>query len=639
MRAMISLQQASLQRGAKVLLEGADLTIHPGQNVGLIGANGSGKSSLFKLLLGELHVDSGDCLVPRQWRIAHMAQEIKQVDRNALDHVLDGDTELRRLEGAIAEAETHPDAHQQGEALAKLYAEMEAIHGYSAPARAQQLLSGLGFAPGDAERPVADFSGGWRIRLNLAQALMCPSDLLLLDEPTNHLDLDTTLWLEQWLQRYAGTLVIISHDRDFLDNVVERVVSVENQSLASYQGNYSAYERQRAESLAQQQAAYEKQQARVAEIENFVRRFRAKATKAKQAQSRLKELERMETIAPAHVDSPFHFRLDASDKLSNPLINLSHMDIGYGETPVLKNTNLNIGPNSRLGLLGPNGAGKSSLIKTLAGSLAGIKGDRVCGEHLAVGYFAQHQLEALDLNASPALHIQRLSPQATEQEVRNFLGGFGFQGDRAFEEIHHFSGGEKARLALALIAWQKPNLLLLDEPTNHLDLEMRHALTVALQGFEGAVIVVSHDRHLLRNTVDEYLLVANGKVSDFDGNLDDYHRWMQQQRQQDNSELARRETTTEQPLDKKAQRQQAAAKREQLKPLTNKLKKYEKELDSLQSKLTQLESQLADTSLYEAENKDRLQQLLQEQGILKQQLEECEENWMLVSEELEALQS
>ncbi len=637
MRAMINLQEVSLQRGAKVLLEGADLSIHPGQSVGLIGANGSGKSSFFKLLIGELHADSGNCQVPSQWRIAHMAQEIKQVDRNALDHVLDGDTELRRLERAIAEAESHPDDHEQGQALAKHYAAMEAINGYSAPSRAQQLLSGLGFAPCDAERPVGDFSGGWRIRLNLAQALMCPSDLLLLDEPTNHLDLDTTLWLEQWLKRYSGTLVIISHDRDFLDNVVQRVVSVEGKDLVSYQGNYSAFERQRAERLSQQQAAYEKQQARVAEIENFVRRFRAKATKAKQAQSRLKELERMEKIAPAHVDSPFHFQLEASDRLSNPLINLNHVDIGYGDRPVLKNVNLNIAPSSRLGLLGPNGAGKSSLIKTLAGSLPCARGDRICGEHLAIGYFAQHQLEALDLCASAALHIQRLSPQATEQQVRNFLGGFGFHGDRAFETIHHFSGGEKARLALALIAWQKPNLLLLDEPTNHLDLEMRHALTVALQGFEGAVIVVSHDRHLLRNTVDEYLLVADGRISDFDGNLDDYHLWMQQRRQQDLPELTRRTSTTDAPLDKKAQRQQAAAKREQLKPLTNKLKKYEKELDSLQNQLEQLETQLADTSLYEADNKDQLQFLLQEQGQLKQQLSDCEENWMTVSEELEAL--
>ena len=523
---MISLQQVSLQRGAKVLLEAADLTVHPGQRLGLIGANGSGKSSLFKLLVGDLQVDAGECLIPSQWRIAHMAQEVGHVERSALDYVLDGDTHLRELQAALADAEARAD----GQALAQHYAEMETLDGYSAPARAQQLLYGLGFASGDDGRPVGDFSGGWRIRLNLARALMCPSDLLLLDEPTNHLDLDATLWLEQWLQRYPGTLLIISHDRDFLDNVVKRIVSVEGQGLVGYLGNYSAFERQRAERLSQQQAAYEKQQTRVAEIETFVRRFRAQATKAKQAQSRLKELERMETIAPAHVDSPFHFRLPTSEQMSNPLLNLSQVAIGYGDAPVLKNVELHISPNSRLGLLGPNGAGKSSLVKTLAGNLRTLAGDRVGGEHLSIGYFAQHQLEALDLQASPALHLQRLSPKATEQQLRSFLGGFGFQGDRAFEVIHHFSGGEKARLALALVAWQKPNLLLLDEPTNHLDLEMRHALTVALQGFEGAVILVSHDRHLLRNTVDDYLLVADGKLTAFDGDLDDYHRWLQRQR-------------------------------------------------------------------------------------------------------------
>ena len=626
---MISLQQVSLQRGAKVLLEAADLTVHPGQRLGLIGANGSGKSSLFKLLVGDLQVDAGECLIPSQWRIAHMAQEVGHVERSALDYVLDGDTHLRELQAALADAEARAD----GQALAQHYAEMETLDGYSAPARAQQLLYGLGFASGDDGRPVGDFSGGWRIRLNLARALMCPSDLLLLDEPTNHLDLDATLWLEQWLQRYPGTLLIISHDRDFLDNVVKRIVSVEGQGLVGYLGNYSAFERQRAERLSQQQAAYEKQQTRVAEIETFVRRFRAQATKAKQAQSRLKELERMETIAPAHVDSPFHFRLPTSEQMSNPLLNLSQVAIGYGDAPVLKNVELHISPNSRLGLLGPNGAGKSSLVKTLAGNLRTLAGDRVGGEHLSIGYFAQHQLEALDLQASPALHLQRLSPKATEQQLRSFLGGFGFQGDRAFEVIHHFSGGEKARLALALVAWQKPNLLLLDEPTNHLDLEMRHALTVALQGFEGAVILVSHDRHLLRNTVDDYLLVADGKLTAFDGDLDDYHRWLQRQRQ-DSTESAEREAGGD---DRKAQRQRAAAKREQLRPLTHKLKKYERQLETLQAQLETLETQLADGALYEAENKAQLQQLVREQGTVKQQLADCEENWMLVSEELEAL--
>ncbi len=640
MRAMISLQQASLQRGTKILLDSATVVIHPGQRVGLIGANGSGKSSLFKLLIGQLAVDSGDCQVPNHWRIAHMAQEVHSVERSALDYVLDGDQALRKLEQAIVEANQSGD----GEALAHHYDDLEALDGYTAQARAQQLLSGLGFNSSDGDRPVADFSGGWRIRLNLAQALMCPSDLLLLDEPTNHLDLDTTLWLEQWLQRYSGTLLIISHDRDFLDSVVKRIINVEQQKLIAYQGNYSAYEIQKAERIAQQAAAFDKQQQRVEEIESFVRRFRAKATKAKQAQSRLKELERMEKIAPAHVDSPFHFRFDSAEKMSNPLINLSHMDIGYGENPIIKKVHQSIDPSTRIGLLGPNGAGKSSLIKTLAGSLPAINGERVCGEHLRIGYFAQHQLEALDLDASSALHIQRISPKASEQQVRTFLGGFGFHGDRAFETIRHFSGGEKARLALSLIAWQKPNLLLLDEPTNHLDLEMRHALTVALQGFEGAVVVVSHDRHLLRNTVDEFMLVANGELTEFKGDLSDYYQWMLQQRSAENKQIPSNRSDAEAfsgapAADKKTLRQSAAAKRERLKPLSNRLKKLEANISKLQKQLDVIEQELADTGLYDdsAENKAKLSALLQDQGKFTAQLEGDEEEWLNVSEELEEL--
>ncbi|WP_286876028.1 ABC-F family ATP-binding cassette domain-containing protein, partial [Marinimicrobium sp. UBA4509] len=457
---MIQLQQVSLQRGRQFLLDHADLTLFPGQKAGLIGPNGSGKSSFFQLLLGRLQTDSGQWDIPRQWRVAHMAQEVETLDRRAEDYVLDGDTELRRLESAIE------SAHDDGERLARLYAEMENIQAYSAPARAQQLLSGLGFAPGDGDRPVSDFSGGWRIRLNLAQALMCPSDLLLLDEPTNHLDLDATLWLEQWLQRYPGTLIIISHDRDFLDNVVDRIVALENAKLNLYVGNYSAYEHQRAEKLAQQDAAFKKQQEQIAHMEAYVRRFRAQANKARQAQSRLKAIERMEKIAPAHVDSPFSFRFSPAGKMSSPLINLSEADIGYGDKRILSQVNLGILPETRIGLLGPNGAGKSSLIKTLSGELPLLSGECHTGDNFQLGYFAQHQLDALDLEASAAQHILRMTPTAREQEVRDFLGGFDFHGDRAFEPITHFSGGEKARLALAIIVWQKPNVLLLDEPTN-----------------------------------------------------------------------------------------------------------------------------------------------------------------------------
>lgn len=628
MRAMIQLQNISLQRGSKFLLESADLTIFPGQKIGLIGANGSGKSTLFQMLLGRIASDTGSCEVPRQWRIAHMAQEVGHTQRSALDYVLDGDTELRRLEGEIAAA------GQDGDKLAHLYGEMEQIFAYSAPARAQQLLSGLGFAPGDDTRPVSDFSGGWRIRLNLAQALMCPSDLLLLDEPTNHLDLDATLWLEQWLQRYPGTLIIISHDRDFLDNIIDRTVCIERNKLDNYAGNYSAFERQRAEKLAQQQVSFEKQQERIAHIEDFIRRFRAKASKARQAQSRIKELERMEKIAPAHIDSPFSFTFTCADKMSTPLVHIARGEIGYGDKAVLQKVELSIVPETRIGLLGPNGAGKSSLIKTLAGSLPLLAGERTNGEHFKLGYFAQHQLEALDINASAALHIQRLSPQAREQEVRNFLGSFDFHGERAFEPITHFSGGEKARLALAIIAWQKPNVLLLDEPTNHLDLEMRQALTMALQEFEGAVIVVSHDRHLLRNTVDQFLLVADGRVSEFDGDLEDYYRWLAQQKQALAGDTKPVDNTAK--VDKKNLRQQSAAQRQQLKPLTNKLKNLESQMEKLQRRLSEIETHLSDTGIYDDVNKKQLQELLAEQARLQPQLMECEENWLLISEEIEA---
>jgi ATP-binding cassette subfamily F protein 3 len=636
MRAMIQLQNVSVQRGTKFLLDAADLTIYPGQKVGLIGANGTGKSTLFQLLLGKLHSDTGSVDIPKQWRVAHMAQEVGHTSRSALDYVLDGDSELRRLEQEIATALQDPE--HNGERLAHLYSDMENIHAYTAPSRAQQLLNGLGFAPGDDKRPVSDFSGGWRIRLNLAQALMCPSDLLLLDEPTNHLDLDATLWLEEWLKRYPGTLIIISHDRDFLDNIVDRIVNIEKQKLDNYSGNYSAFERQRAEKLAQQQASFEKQQERIAHVENYIRRFRAQATKARQAQSRIKELERMEKIAPAHIDSPFTFTFKCNDKMSVPLVHIARADIGYGTKVVLNKVELSIRAETRVGLLGPNGAGKSSLVKTLAGSLPLLAGDRTNGEHFKLGYFAQHQLEALDINASAALHIQRLAPQAREQEIRDFLGSFDFHGDRAFEPITHFSGGEKARLALAIIAWEKPNVLLLDEPTNHLDLEMRHALTMALQEFEGAVIVVSHDRHLLRNTVNEFLLVAEGSVSEFDGDLEDYYKWMQQQKA--NTAATEKEATianeSDAKVDKKAQRQQSAAQRAQLKPLTNKLKSLENQMEKFQNRLGEIENLLGDSSIYEDKNKAKLQELLAEQGKLQTQLEETEENWLMVSEELEA---
>lgn len=632
---MIKLDDISLQRGSKFLLSGANATFHPGQKVALIGANGTGKSSLFQLLMGQLSADDGQVSIPSQWRIAHMAQEVATSERRALDYIIDGDSQLRAIETALAEAEARDDHSQLG----KLHEQLDTIDGYNARVRAEQLLLGLGFSMSDVDKPANSFSGGWRIRLNLAQALMSPSDLLLLDEPTNHLDLDAELWLESWLQRYDGSLLLISHDRDFIDSVCESVVHIEHQKLNAYRGNYSGFERQRAERLAQQQANFEKQQRRIGEIQAFVSRFRAKATKARQAQSRLKELARMEEIAPAHIDSPFDFVFPHPGKFSDPLLNLSHAQLGYGDNPIVEKVNISIHPGSRIGLLGANGAGKSTLIKSLAGEISLLGGQFTQGENLRLGYFSQHQLEALDLDASPALHLQRLSPKATEQEIRNFLGGFNFHGEMALDTIRHFSGGEKARLALAIVVWQKPNLLLLDEPTNHLDLEMCHALTMALQEFEGAVIVVSHDRHLLRNTVDQFLLIAHGRADTFDGDLDDYSRWLIDQRKNSATNSDAQDSAAEKGGSKKEQRQQAADLRKQLTPITNAIKTVERAIAKSDQSLARIEEALADTELYEASQKQKLQELLQEQGRLRQEKEQQEEKWFELQDQLESLQS
>ena len=627
---MIRLDSLSLQRGPKFLLENASLTVHSGQKVGLIGANGSGKSSLFKLLLGELHEDAGSLHLPPDWRIAHMAQEVGDAPVCALDYVLDGDAELRALQARINEAE--------GPLLAQLFEQLQHIDGYSAEARAQKLLSGLGFKPGDAARAVTDFSGGWRIRLNLARALMCRSDLLLLDEPTNHLDLDACYWLENWLRLYPGTLLIISHDRDFLDNVVDITVHLDQRCLTSYAGNYSAFERQRAERLAQQSIAFEKQQQRIAEIDQFVRRFKAKASKAKQAQSRLKELERMERIAPAHVDSPFSFRFPVPDKLPQTLLTLDELAIGYtADAPTVSAIQMSILSGSRIGLLGHNGAGKSTLIKSIAGTIPVLGGERIEAAQLNLGYYAQHQLEALDLEASPVLHIQRMSPRASEQDIRNFLGSFGFHGERALEEVRDFSGGEKARVALALLAWQKPNLLVLDEPTNHLDLEVRHALTLALQAYDGALLIVSHDRHLLRNTVDAFYLVDEGRLTEFDGDLADYERWLSQRR--DASTDNAPAIATEKHIDKKERRQNNAERRAKEKTVRAAISKLEKQMEREAGRLSALERELADTALYESERKSELQEKLKLQAQLRSELEFVELEWLEKSEMLEALKA
>ncbi|UZE23596.1 ATP-binding cassette domain-containing protein [Pseudomonas sp. B21-056] len=630
---MIRLQNLTLQRGPQRLLEDAELTLHAGHKAGLIGANGAGKSSLFALLRGELHPDSGDCSLPADWRIAHMRQEVDTLERLAVDYVLDGDIRLRQVQRDLAVAEAAHD----GAALARLHSELDSADGYTADARARKLLAGLGFTNEQMDRQVGDFSGGWRMRLNLAQALMCPSDLLLLDEPTNHLDLDAIIWLEDWLKSYPGTLLLISHDRDFLDAVVDHVAHVDQRKLVLYRGGYTAFERARAERLAQQQQAYEKQQAQRAHMESYIARFKAQATKARQAQSRIKALERMEELSAAHVDSPFDFVFRESSKISSPLIDLSDARLGYGDKTVLEKVKLQLTPGARIGLLGPNGAGKSTLIKNLSGELQPLAGRLTRGENTVVGYFAQHQLDSLDAKASPLLHLQRLAPTEREQTLRDFLGGFDFRGARIDEPVLNFSGGEKARLALALIAWERPNLLLLDEPTNHLDLEMRLALTMALQEFSGAVLVVSHDRHLLKSTTDNFFLVADGKVEEFDGDLEDYARWLVDYRQR-NAPVS---TTPVNPdkTDKKAQRQAAAALRQQLAPHKREADKLESELGKLHEKLQKVETSLGDSGLYEAARKDELRDLLAEQARLKVREAELEEAWMQALELLETLQA
>ncbi|WP_458128769.1 ribosomal protection-like ABC-F family protein [Pseudomonas sp. Z2-11] len=630
---MIRLQNLTLQRGPQRLLEDAELTLHAGHKAGLIGANGAGKSSLFALLRGELHPDSGDCFLPADWRIAHMRQEVDTLERLAVDYVLDGDLRLREVQRDLAAAEAAHD----GAAQARLHSELDSADGYTADARARKLLAGLGFTNEQMDRQVGDFSGGWRMRLNLAQALMCPSDLLLLDEPTNHLDLDAIIWLEEWLKSYPGTLLLISHDRDFLDAVVDHVAHVDQRKLTLYRGGYSAFERARAERLAQQQQAYEKQQAQRAHMESYIARFKAQATKARQAQSRIKALERMEELSAAHVDSPFDFVFRESSKISSPLIDLSDARLGYGDKTVLEKVKLQLTPGARIGLLGPNGAGKSTLIKNLSGELQPLAGRLTRGENTVVGYFAQHQLDSLDAKASPLLHLQRLAPTEREQTLRDFLGGFDFRGARIDEPVLNFSGGEKARLALALIAWDRPNLLLLDEPTNHLDLEMRLALTMALQEFSGAVLVVSHDRHLLKSTTDNFFLVADGKVEEFDGDLEDYARWLVEYRQR-NAPVSGTPVNPDK-TDKKAQRQAAAALRQQLAPHKREADKLEAELGKLHEKLQKIETSLGDSGLYEAARKDELRDLLAEQARLKVREAELEEAWMQALELLENLQA
>ena len=629
---MIEIKNLTLQRGLKVLLDQAALSLAPGRRVGLIGKNGSGKSSLFALLKGEITADKGDVSIPKHWKTAAVAQETPALDISALDYVLQGDGELQLFQTALHEAEAKNDGMKQAEHHAKL----EEIDAYSAPARAAKLLSGLGFSQEEHGRPVKSFSGGWRMRLNLAQALMCRADLLLLDEPTNHLDLETVLWLENHLSGLPCTQIIISHDRDFLNATTTQTVELSDQKLTLYGGNYDFYQAERARRLAQQQAAYLKQQAQIKHLQSFIDRFKAKATKAVQAQSRMKALDKLERIAPAHFDSGFSFEFDSPAHLPNPLLQLDKADLGYGGEPVLHGIDLSLESGARYGLLGVNGSGKSTFIKTLAGELNVLSGRIVRSDKLNIGYFAQHQLDTLRPDQSPLWHIQKLSPDVREQEIRNFLGSFNFVGDAALQKTEPFSGGEKARLALAMIVWQKPNLLLLDEPTNHLDLDMRHALTLALQSFQGALIVVSHDRSLLEATTDSFLLIEQGRLKTFDGDLEDYRRY---RLAQENAAAAPAASSQSQNR-KDAKRVEAQIRQEKArlgKPLQQKISQAEKEIAALSEIQTACEAFLAQEDAYSDANKAKLQQTLAQLAETKVKLEKQEENWLAWQEELEQI--
>ncbi|WP_368529944.1 ABC transporter ATP-binding protein [Enterobacter cloacae] len=630
---MIVFSSLQIRRGVRVLLDNATATINPGQKVGLVGKNGCGKSTLLALLKNEISADGGNFTYPGNWQLAWVNQETPALSEPALDYVIDGDREYRKLEAELNAANERNDGH----AIATVHGKLDAIDAWTIRSRASSLLHGLGFSNEQLERPVSDFSGGWRMRLNLAQALICRSDLLLLDEPTNHLDLDAVIWLEKWLKSYQGTLILISHDRDFLDPVVDKIIHIEQQNMFEYTGNYSSFERQRATRLAQQQAMYESQQQRVAHLQSFVDRFKAKASKAKQAQSRIKMLERMEMIAPAHVDNPFHFSFRAPESLPNPLLKMEKVSAGYGDRIILDSIKLNLVPGSRIGLLGRNGAGKSTLIKLLAGELNPVSGEIGLAKGIKLGYFAQHQLEFLRADESPIQHLARLAPQEMEQKLRDYLGGFGFQGDKVTENTERFSGGEKARLVLALIVWQRPNLLLLDEPTNHLDLDMRQALTEALIEFEGALVVVSHDRHLIRSTTDDLYLVHDSKVEPFDGDLEDYQQWLTDVQKQENQPEESAKENANSAQARKDQKRREAELRTQTQPLRKEIARLEKEMEKLNATLADVEEKLGDSGLYDQSRKAELTDCLQTQAKTKSSLEECEMAWLDAQEQLEAM--
>jgi ATP-binding cassette subfamily F protein 3 len=632
---MLSLTKIALRRGRKVLIENATFQVHSGQRMGVIGANGCGKSSLFAMFLGELEPDDGALALDPKDIIAHVAQESPHGNGSAVDYVMDGDQELREVQTALAKY-GDSDPISENKVTVTLFERMEAIDGFTAESRASRLLHGLGFSADEYVKPVKEFSGGWRMRLNLARALMCRSDILLLDEPTNHLDLPAILWLERWLKRYEGILLIVSHDRDFLDQVCTRIAHIEHEQIRLFTGNYSQFETLRAEQLAQQAAMYTRQQKEIKHIQSYVDRFRYKASKARQAQSRLKMLERMEQIAPAHVDSPFRFHFIEPKKQPQHLLGLTDVSVGYGDEVILDKINLHLSAGDRIGLLGVNGAGKSTLVKALSTGSTMLDGERVLSKETKIGYFAQHQLELLRPEESPIDHLRDYAPDDREQDHRNYLGRFGFSGERIFEPVAPFSGGEKARLVLALMIRQGPNLLLLDEPTNHLDLEMRQALSVALIEYTGALVVISHDRHLLRSVCDELLIVHDGIVDRFDRSIDDYPAWLKEQDEKSEQAAAKWQKDPVKPVNKKQQRQEQAQRRQRLKPLYDTVKNVEKALDVNRTQLSEFDKRLADESIYtDADRKNELTQLVQDHAATKAQIESLEWDWLEASEELE----
>ena len=631
---MLRIDAITLRRGAQVLLQDASMNVHPGQKVGLVGPNGAGKSSLFALVRGELHADAGEVAMPPRWVLSHVAQETPSIDQAALEFVMDGDVELRELERGIAQAESR---HDSGVDLAHLHAAYGEMGGYQARPRAQAMLAGLGFSEMAQARPVARFSGGWRMRLNLARALMRRADLLLLDEPTNHLDLDAVLWLEDWLRAFPGALVLITHDREFLDAVAGDIVHIENRRLNAYSGNYSAFEAQRAARLALQQAAFEKQQKTIAHLEAFIDRFRAKATKARQAQSRIHALEKLERIAAAHVDAPFQFEFRAPPEEPRQLFALDEASVGYPGNTVLSGVRWSVLPGDAVGLLGPNGAGKSTLLKSIVGDLPLLGGMLHRAPGLRVGYFAQHQVDQLRVDETPLWHLEKLAPSEREQAFRDFLGGFDIRGDQVKQRVASFSGGEKARLALSLIVWQRPNLLLLDEPTNHLDIEMREALAQALVDFEGGLIVVAHDRHLLSAATDQWMLVADGKLQPFDGDLDGYKEWVKERlagggRREAGGGARAVTRKDERRAEAEARSREAQAR----KPFEKKLAAIEAELDPLQAEATETDAWLASTDAYEEPNRERLQAALKRLAEVRSRIAALEDDWLWTQAQMES---